>query len=101
MKIFNLFIGRLRTYFNAYRDMSRSPDKRPYFRFGNCSVPRRPRDVIPVLAAVYSGCGEWAGKETEIAKRRFSAEKPIVVVRPRGSGRISTLIIVSATRRLA
>ena len=53
---------------------------------------KRTCNAIPVPAAVYAGCGEWTGEETEIAKRRFSAEKPVVVVRPRGSGRISTLV---------
>ena len=64
---------------------------------------------------VYASYSEWTEKETEIAKRRFSAEKPIVVIGSRGSGRISTFIgndadltvgrnaegILSATRRFA
>lgn len=120
MRTFNLFIGRFRAYFNAYRYLLRPPDKRPHFRFSTRERSdkydrKRLRNVTPVPATVYSGCDDWTGKEIEIAKRRFSAEKPIVATRPRGSGRISTLVgndaglivgrnagsVVSARRRLA
>ncbi len=41
---------------------------------------------------VYASYSEWIEKEVEIAEKKFSAEKPVVVIGSRGSWRISTFI---------
>lgn len=59
----------------------------------------RPAQVVIILAGVYSSYSKWIKKEIDIAQSDFS--KPILAVKPRGTGRTSRLVTEAADELVA
>ncbi len=112
-KVYNLFISHSWTYSDAYEKVTGMIDKRPDFLFKNHSVPKddpvhnAPNQamlyeaiikqmsgchVVIILAGVYATHSKWIDKEIQIAKREFSAPKPILAIEPWGSEKTSQIV---------
>ena len=110
MRTFNLFISHSWAYADQYQRLLNLLRARSYFRFKDYSVPpndplhtngtvtelrqairqkMQPCGVILVMAGVYATHSRWMREEIDLAKKGFSAPKPIIGIKPRGNELIS------------
>lgn len=118
-KVFRLFISHSWTYGDAYDQLTKMLNDRPYFHFIDYSVPKdspihnapydsqlyqaitrqiKPCHVVIILAGVYSTHSKWINKEIQIATKAFQHKKPILAVAPRGAIRISQVVQKNADK---
>ena len=64
---------------------------------GKIAEQIRQSSIVIVLAGVYTNYSKWIEKEIDIAKNDFSAPKPILAVKPRGSEKTSIYVKDEAT----
>lgn len=113
MKTYNLFISHSWTYGSQYENLINLLDKRSYFFYRDCSVPKgdplhtsgtdralynaiknqiMPSSVVLILAGVYASYSKWIDKEIQIAQTEFLTSKPILAIEPWGSERTSVKV---------
>ena len=119
MPRYNLFISHSWNYANQYDRLVNLLRSRPYFDFGNYSVPpddpihsvgtnaqlrsairnhMLPCHVVIILAGVYASYSQWINIEIDLATTGFSQRKPILAIRPWGNTRISDRVRTAADR---
>ena len=119
MRTYNLFISHSWAYTDAYENLVKLLDARPYFRYSNYSVPKddplhtsgtdkelygaikrkiSPCSVVLILAGVYASYSKWIDKEIQIAQTEFWSLKPILAVEPWGSRNTSVKVKDAANK---
>lgn len=108
--LYNLFISHSWTYSDAYEELVRLLDSKPYFVYKNYSVPKnnpihnahndyqlraairaqiQPASCVLILAGVYATYSKWINIEIELAK---SMDKRIIAIQPWGAEKTSIVV---------
>ena len=119
MKTYNLFISHSWAYGSQYENLINLLNKRRYFLYRNCSVPKNnplhtrgtdralynaiknkisPSSVVLILAGVYASYSKWIDKEIQIAQTEFWTPKPILAIEPWGSQNTSVKVKNAANK---
>lgn len=112
-KTYHIFVSHSWTYSDAYDNLVKLLDARPYFSYKNYSVPKddpihdAPNSpalyeaikrqmsschIVLVLAGVYSTYSTWINKEIKIAQKEFTTPKPIVGIKPWAQSKVSSVV---------
>lgn len=107
---YNLFISHSWNYSNAYNDLVRLINSKPYFNYKNYSVPKddpihnapydyqlraairnqmQPASCVLILAGVYSSYSKWINIEIQLAQEMG---KKIIAIEPWASERTSLVV---------
>jgi len=118
LKSRNLFISHSWSYGDDYKRLVALFDAAPNFQYKNYSVPKNDPvhnapniealsraigdqmvfcDVVVIAAGKYATFSKWIQREIQIAKG-YTTPKPIVAVRPWGSGQVSSVVSNAADR---
>ena len=112
-KTYKIFISHSWGYSDAYAQLCRMLDGKPYFSYNNHSVPKDDPvhtngtdkelkiaitnkmtgcHIVLIMAGKYSTYSKWIKKEINIAKNDFTNSKPIIGVIPWASKQVSSVV---------
>ena len=112
-KTYKIFISHSWGYSDAYEQLCRMLDGKPYFSYNNHSVPKDDPvhtngtdkelkiaitnkmtgcHIVLIMDGKYSTYSKWIKKEINIAKNDFTNSKPIIGVIPWASKQVSSVV---------